>query len=133
MSKEKVVANPTLLGSDIAVAFQVCSNDKKLLYRKILVRDPKILNTYLDFVEDFYGLWDRTSHHLEDDVNDEYESFFEDALSWDNDQEDEEDFQKEVFDKSRLALQTFNEYRRVLKEEGILELARSLDIEGVSR
>lgn len=132
-SRDRIVANPNILASDISMLYAQASNDKMYLYSDIARSSPEIKSSFFLFMQDFYALVDRTSHHLTEEVDREYHSFFDDVLVFKSTEDDEDEFYGELVTKGKEMIGKFEKYKRLLKDKGILDLVHQLDVEGVQR
>lgn len=132
-SKDRIVANPNILAGDISMLYVQASNDKMFVYSDIARSSPEIKNDFFLFLQNFYALVDRTSHHLEDEVDKEYHDFFDDVMVFKYTEEDEDEFYAELVGKAKEMMDKFERYKRLLKDRGILDLVHQFDVEGASR
>lgn len=131
--RDRIVANSAILAGDISMLYIQASNDKVFLYSDVVRGNPQIKEDFFLFLQNFYGLVDRTSHHLPDSVDKEYHDFFDEVLVFKFTEDDEDEFYEEIVEKARRMMTKFEDYKRLLKKRGILDLVHQIEVEGVNR
>lgn len=120
------VSNPQYLGNVIAQAFTQAVQDKGSVYDALARRDPGLPDAVVAMSSSFYVLWDLTAHYLDGDSEERFRSFLEEELiSWEHSKDDDEDeYFEEAAGKARSLLERFGEYKRMLRDAGLLTLVQ---------